>query len=245
MEEDKKPFLEHLEELRQRLIRCLIAVGVAFVICYIFSKEIFALLTIPLREALPEGSSMIFTNLPEAFFTYLKLSFFSGIFLAFPYILYQAWLFVAPGLYAHEKRYLLPFLVFATFFFVAGAAFGYFVVFPYGFRFFLGFSTDFIRPAPKVKEYLSFSLTLLLAFGVVFELPVFIFFLSRMGVVDHRMLARNRRYAILIIFIAAAIFTPPDVITQLMMAAPLLVLYELSVWVAKVFGRKRPDEDEG
>ena len=245
MEEDKKPFLEHLEELRQRLIRCLIAVGVAFVICYIFSKEIFALLTIPLREALPEGSSMIFTNLPEAFFTYLKLSFFSGIFLAFPYILYQAWLFVAPGLYAHEKRYLLPFLVFATFFFVAGAAFGYFVVFPYGFRFFLGFSTDFIRPAPKVKEYLSFSLTLLLAFGVVFELPVFIFFLSRMGVVDHRMLARNRRYAILIIFIAAAIFTPPDVITQLMMAAPLLVLYELSVWVAKVFGRKRPVEDEG
>ncbi|HEX15935.1 MAG TPA: twin-arginine translocase subunit TatC [Deltaproteobacteria bacterium] len=245
MEEDKKPFLEHLEELRQRLIRCLIAVGVAFVICYIFSKEIFALLTIPLREALPEGSSMIFTNLPEAFFTYLKLSFFSGIFLAFPYILYQAWLFVAPGLYAHEKRYLLPFLIFATFFFVAGAAFGYFVVFPYGFRFFLGFSTDFIRPAPKVKEYLSFSLTLLLAFGVVFELPVFIFFLSRMGVVDHRMLARNRRYAILIIFIAAAIFTPPDVITQLMMAAPLLVLYELSVWVAKVFGRKRPVEDEG
>jgi len=245
VEEDKKPFLEHLEELRQRLIRCLIAVGVAFVICYIFSKEIFALLTIPLREALPEGSSMIFTNLPEAFFTYLKLSFFSGIFLAFPYILYQAWLFVAPGLYAHEKRYLLPFLIFATFFFVAGAAFGYFVVFPYGFRFFLGFSTDFIRPAPKVKEYLSFSLTLLLAFGVVFELPVFIFFLSRMGVVDHRMLARNRRYAILIIFIAAAIFTPPDVITQLMMAAPLLVLYELSVWVAKVFGRKRPDEDEG
>ncbi len=245
MKEDKKPFLEHLEELRQRLIRCLIAVGVAFVICYIFSKEIFALLTIPLREALPEGSSMIFTNLPEAFFTYLKLSFFSGIFLAFPYILYQAWLFVAPGLYAHEKRYLLPFLIFATFFFVAGAAFGYFVVFPYGFRFFLGFSTDFIRPAPKVKEYLSFSLTLLLAFGVVFELPVFIFFLSRMGVVDHRMLARNRRYAILIIFIAAAIFTPPDVITQLMMAAPLLVLYELSVWVAKVFGRKRPVEDEG
>jgi len=245
VEEDKKPFLEHLEELRQRLIRCLIAVGVAFVICYIFSKEIFALLTIPLREALPEGSSMIFTNLPEAFFTYLKLSFFSGIFLAFPYILYQAWLFVAPGLYAHEKRYLLPFLIFATFFFVAGAAFGYFVVFPYGFRFFLGFSTDFIRPAPKVKEYLSFSLTLLLAFGVVFELPVFIFFLSRMGVVDHRMLARNRRYAILIIFIAAAIFTPPDVITQLMMAAPLLVLYELSVWVAKVFGRKRPVEDEG
>jgi len=245
VEEDKKPFLEHLEELRQRLIRCLIAVGVAFVICYIFSKEIFALLTIPLREALPEGSSMIFTNLPEAFFTYLKLSFFSGIFLAFPYILYQAWLFVAPGLYAHEKRYLLPFLIFATFFFVAGAAFGYFVVFPYGFRFFLGFSTDFIRPAPKVKEYLSFSLTLLLAFGVVFELPVFIFFLSRMGVVDHRMLARNRRYAILIIFIAAAIFAAPDVITQLMMAAPLLVLYELSVWVAKVFGRKRPDEDEG
>lgn len=236
--EEKQSFLEHLEELRRRLINSFIAVGLCFIVCYIFSEEIFSFLTIPLRKTLPPGTTMIFTNLPEAFFTYLKLSFFSAIFLASPYILYQAWLFVAPALYSHEKRYVVPFVLSATFFFVAGAAFGYFVVFPFGFKFFLGFATDFIRPAPKIKEYLSLAFALLLAFGLIFELPVFIFFLSRMGVVDYRMLARNRRYAILIIFVAAAIFTPPDVITQLMMAGPLLLLFELSIWVAKIFGRR-------
>jgi len=225
--EEKQSFLEHLEELRRRLINSLIAVGLCFIVCYIFSEEIFSFLTIPLRKTLPPGATMIFTNLPEAFFTYLKLSFLSAIFLASPYILYQAWLFVAP------------------FFFIAGAAFGYFVVFPFGFKFFLGFATDFIRPAPKIKEYLSLAFTLLLAFGLVFELPVFIFFLSRMGVVDYKMLARNRRYAILIIFVAAAIFTPPDVITQLMMAGPLLLLFELSIWVAKIFGRRVEEEVTG
>jgi len=243
--EEKQSFLEHLEELRRRLINSLIAVGLCFIVCYIFSEEIFSFLTIPLRKTLPPGATMIFTNLPEAFFTYLKLSFLSAIFLASPYILYQAWLFVAPALYSHEKRYVVPFVLSATFFFIAGAAFGYFVVFPFGFKFFLGFATDFIRPAPKIKEYLSLAFTLLLAFGLVFELPVFIFFLSRMGVVDYKMLARNRRYAILIIFVAAAIFTPPDVITQLMMAGPLLLLFELSIWVAKIFGRRVEEEVTG
>ncbi|RLB06669.1 MAG: twin-arginine translocase subunit TatC, partial [Deltaproteobacteria bacterium] len=216
MEEKKQTFIEHLEELRKRLIISLIAVGIGFGICYIFSKEIFWLLMIPLQKTLPPGASMIFTSLPEAFFTYLKVSLLAGIFLASPVVLYQLWLFVAPALYSHEKRYVIPFVIISTFLFIGGAAFGYFIVFPFGFKFFLGFATDFIRPAPKLKEYLSFCSMLLLTFGLIFELPLFILFLTKLGVVDHRMLSRNRRYVILGIFAVAAILTPPDVVTQLM-----------------------------
>ncbi len=237
--EDKRPFLEHLEELRQRLIRCMIVVGIAFVVCYFFSKDIFSFLAKPLKQNLPEGSSMIFINPAEAFLTYIKLSFYAALFFSSPYILYQAWMFVAPGLYAHEKRYVLPFMIVSVFLFVTGVAFAYFVVFPFGFRFLMGFATDLIRPAPSLKEFLSFSTMLLLAFGVVFELPVFVFFLTKMGVIDHTTLTRNRRYAVLIIFIVAAILTPPDVFTQLLMAGPLLALFEISVLVAKVAGGKK------
>jgi sec-independent protein translocase protein TatC len=241
--EEKQTFIEHLEELRKRLIISLIAVGIGFVISYIFSKEIFHLLMIPLIKALPAGASMIFTSLPEAFFTYLKVALLAGIFVASPVVLYQIWLFVAPALYSHEKRYAIPFVIFSTFLFIGGASFGYFVVFPFGFKFFMSFATDFIQPAPKLKEYLSFCSMLLLTFGLVFELPLFIFFLAKLGVVDARMLSRNRRYVILGIFIIAAILTPPDVVTQLMMAGPLLVLYEASIWIAKIFGRKREEEE--
>jgi len=232
--EDRRPFLEHLEELRQRLIRCMIAVGIAFVVCYFFSKDIFSFLAKPLKESLPEGSTMIFINPAEAFLTYIKLSFYAALFFSSPYILYQAWMFIAPGLYAHERRYALPFMVVSVLLFVAGVAFAYFVVFPFAFRFLMGFATDVIRPAPSLREFLGFASMLLLAFGVVFELPVFVFFLTKMGVIDHTTLTRNRRYAVLIIFIVAAILTPPDVFTQLLMAGPLLVLYEASVLVAKV-----------
>jgi len=241
--EEKQTFIEHLEELRKRLIIALIAVGIGFGICYIFAKEIFQLLMIPLIKVLPAGASMIFTSLPEAFFTYLKVALLAGIFVASPVVLYQIWLFVAPALYSHEKKYAIPFVIFSTFLFVGGAAFGYFVVFPFGFKFFMSFATDFIQPAPKLKEYLSFCSMLLLTFGLVFELPLFIFFLAKLGVVDARMLSRNRRYVILGIFIIAAILTPPDVVTQLMMAGPLLVLYEASIWIAKIFGRKREEEE--
>lgn len=235
--EDKRPFLEHLEELRQRLIRCMIVVGVAFGVCYFFSKDIFAFLAEPLRKSLPPGSSMIFINPAEAFLTYIKLSFYAALFFSSPYILYQAWMFVAPGLYAHERRYLLPFMVVSVLLFVTGVAFAYFVVSPFAFRFLMGFATDLIRPAPSLREFLGFVSMLLLAFGVVFELPVFVFFLTKMGIIDHTTLARNRRYAVLIIFIVAAILTPPDVFTQLLMAGPLLVLYEASIFVAKIAER--------
>ena len=241
--EEKQSFIEHLEELRKKLIISLIAVGIGFGISYIFSKEIFQFLTIPLVKALPPGATMIFTSLPEAFFTYLKVALLAGIFVASPVILYQIWLFVAPALYSHEKKYVIPFVIFSTLFFVGGASFAYFIVFRFGFEFFMGFTTDLIQPAPKLKEYLSFCSKLLLAFGLTFELPLFIFFLAKLGMVNAQMLIRNWRYVIVGTFIFAAILTPPDVVTQFMMAGPILILYGLSIWIAKVFGRK-PEKEE-
>ena len=167
----------------------------------------------------------------------------AGIFVASPVILYQTWLFVAPALYSHEKRYAIPFVIFSTLLFLGGAAFGYFVVFDYGFKFFMGFATDFIKPAPTLKEYLSFCSILLLTFGLTFELPLFILFLAKLGIVDAGMLSRNRRYVIVGIFVVAAIFTPPDVVTQVMMAAPLLILYEVSILLAKIVVKKKEAEE--
>lgn len=241
--EEKQTFIEHLEELRKRLIISLIAVGIGFGICYIFSKEIFQLLMIPLQKALPKGATMIFTTPAEAFFTYFKVALLAGIFAASPVILYQIWLFVAPALYSHEKKYVIPFVISSTLLFIGGAAFGYFIVFPFGFKFLMSFATDLIQPAPRLKESLSFCSMLLFAFGLTFELPLLILFLSKVGVVNARMLARNRRYAIVAIFIVAAILTPPDVVSQLMMAIPLLILYEAGIWIAKIFGRRHEEKD--
>jgi len=232
MDEKRLPLTEHLTELRSRLIKCALAVGIGFLISYYFSERIFSYLMMPLIQSLPEGSTMVYTGLPEAFFTYMKTAFLAGFFLAVPMILYQLWMFVAPGLYPKERVVALPFVLCSTVFFVGGALFGYFVVFPFGFKFFLSYATDVIKPLPSVKEYLSFSAKLLLAFGLIFELPVLTFFLARIGLITHTFMARNRRYAILLVFIIAAVLTPPDVISQLMMGFPLLILYELSIWVA-------------
>jgi sec-independent protein translocase protein TatC len=244
MANEKLPFTDHLDELRRRLIICFVAVALGFLISYGFAEEIFQILTRPLIQVLPaENSSpspsLIFTGLAEGFLTYLKVALLAGLFLAAPVIFYELWKFVAPGLYRQEKRYVLPFVLLSTIFFVGGALFGYFIVFPIGFQFFIkNFTTEFIKPLPSIKEYLSFSTKLLLAFGTVFELPLFIFFLSRIGVVDAKSLSRQRKYAILIIFVAAATITPPDVISQLMMAGPLIVLYEVGIIVARLFGKK-------
>jgi len=241
MSQEKMPFSSHLQELRKRLIVCFIAVGIGFVISYFFSKEIFELLSKPLLKVMPEGQKMVFIALPEAFLTYLKIALVSGIILSSPMIFYQIWMFITPGLHQTEQRYVLPFVVFSTLFFVGGTLFGYLVVFPLGFKFFMGFTSDYIRPLPSIREYLSFSLKLLIAFGVVFQLPLFSFFLSRLGIVDAKMLRSKQKYAILLIFVVAAVFTPPDVATQLMMAGPLIVLYEIGIWVAKVFGKKKKE----
>ena len=239
--DEKQPFLSHLEELRKRLIICAIAIGICFVISYFFSEELFNILITPLKKALPEGEKLIFTNLPEMFMTYLKTAFITGVLLSSPVIFYQMWMFIAPGLYQNEKRYIIPFVLFSTILFIGGALFGYFMVFPFGFRFFIGYANESIRALPTVKQYFSFSTKLLFAFGVVFELPVIIFFLSKLGIVTPAFLRKNRKYAILLTFSIGAILTPPDVITQCMMAAPLLILYELGIFISMLAGKKKRD----
>ena len=240
---EKMTFTEHLEELRYRLIRILIAVAVGFVVSYFFSKQVFYLVSLPLLDVLPKENSLIFTALPEAFFTYLKISFFCGVVLASPYIFYQIWKFISPGLYPHEKKYVIPFVIVSSIFFVTGILFAYFVVFPYGFKFFLSFQNAYIKALPTMKQYLGFTLKLLFAFGVIFELPVFMYFLAKIGVVNSQLLTKNRRYVIVLIFVVAAILTPPDMFTQFLMAVPLLLLYEISIFVVK-FVEKRKKKDE-
>ena len=243
MIDDKLPFTKHLEELRSRLIKCFIALGLSTLIVYFFSEKIFQILTNPLIDVMPPGETLIFTNLPEAFFTYLKVSLLAGFFLALPVILYQIWSFISPGLYKGEKKHIFPFVIFSTIFFVGGSLFGYFIVFPIGFKFFLGFSSEYVRPLPSIREYLSFSSKLLLAFGIIFELPIFAVFLAKIGIIDAQFLSAKRRYGILLIFILGAILTPPDVVTQIMMALPLMLLYELSILMIKVFVKKKDKEE--
>ena len=243
-EEEKIPFTDHLEELRERIIKSFIAVAVGFAVCYGFKEKLFELITRPLIAVMEKGDQLIFTGLPEAFFTYLKVAFLAGLILAGPVIIYQFWMFVAPGLYKKERRVMIPIVVLSTFFFLGGALFGYFIVFPWGFQFFLSFASDSIKALPSMKEYLSFATKLLLAFGLVFELPIVITFLARLGLVTVPFLRVNRKYAVLIFFVGAAMITPPDVVTQIMMAFPLMLLYEISIWGAIVFGQKKTSEEE-
>ncbi|MFO7885472.1 MAG: twin-arginine translocase subunit TatC [Desulfobacteraceae bacterium] len=242
-EEKKTPFTEHLGELRDRLIRSFIAVGLGFVGCYFVKEKLFAWLIAPLETAMGENSTMIFTGLPEAFFTYLKVSLLAGIILALPVIFYEFWMFVSPGLYRKEKKFLIPVILLSLVFFAMGASFGYFLVFPYGFKFFLGFATGSIQAMPSMKEYLGFASKMLLAFGLVFELPLVITFMARMGLVTIDFLKKNRKYALLLFFAGAALITPPDVITQTMMAIPLMILYEISIIGARVFSKKKNNEN--
>ena len=240
---DKAPFTEHLTELRDRMLRCFIAVGAGFLISYCFKEKLFDILIAPLIMAMGDGQKMIFTGLPEAFFTYLKVSLLSGIILAVPLLFYEFWMFISPGLYRQEKKFLIPVVILSIFFFIAGSSFGYFIVFPFGFQFFLGFASDTIEAMPSMKEYLSFASKMLLAFGFVFELPLIITFMARMGLVSVAFLKKNRKYAVLVFFAGAALITPPDVVTQVMMAIPLMILYEISIIGAKLFGKKRLDEE--
>ncbi|MEW5774364.1 MAG: twin-arginine translocase subunit TatC [Thermodesulfobacteriota bacterium] len=231
--------LDHLNDLRKRLTRSALAVFVGFLACYGFAEEIFNFLLAPLRPYLPEGSGLIFTSPPEAFFTYMLAAAVAGLFLMSPFVFYQLWQFIAPGLYKHERKWIIPIALFSALFFVTGACFAYYMVFPVAFEFFMSYAKDIIQAQLKMEEYFSFTLKLMVAFGVAFELPLFVFFLARLGMVSARSLRKFRQYAILIIFIVAAILTPPDVVSQLSMAGPLLVLYELSIWVAHFFSTKK------
>jgi len=243
-EEGKMPLFEHLEELRSRLLYCCLAIGVGFVVSYFFKERIFDALMKPWVNAMPDGhpAKLIYTAPHEAFFVYMKVSFITGTLAAIPVILWQIWKFIAPGLYKNEKRYLLPVMFCSSFCFVSGVSFGYFVVLPVAFKFFASFQNDYITPLLRTTEYLSFANKMLLCFGLAFQLPVFAFFLAKLGILSADFLKRKRKWAIILIFVAAAVLTPsPDVVSQLLMALPLLVLYEASVWIVHFFSSKSLD----
>lgn len=242
-EEEKLPFTAHLEELRTRLIKCFAAVIVAFAGCYTVSDRLFDTFVEPLVRALPEGSHLAMIRVQEGFLAHLKIGILAALMVSSPVIFYQAWKFVAPGLYPQEKRLVWPFVASATVFFLLGTSFAYWVVFPFGFQFLLGYATGGIQATISMEAYLDFATKLMLAFGIVFELPVVVYFLARMGVLTHRPLAQNRGYALVIIAVVASVLTPPDPFTMTLMAIPLYILYELSILVAR-WAARQPEEPE-
>ena len=237
-------FLEHLEELRHRLIVSIAAVFVGFLIAFAFIPRIFAFIMRPLQAVLPDGGKLIYTEPTEAFLLYVKVAALAGLILATPVVLWQVWKFVAPGLYAHEKRFAIPFVLFSTVFFVAGALFSHYVVFPFAWKFFAGFSTDYMAFLPRIQPVFSLYVRMLLAMGLVFEMPTLVFFLARVGVVTPRFLLRNVKYAILVIFIVAAVITPgPDIVSQMLVALPMIALYGMSIVIAWLFQRQPSPAD--
>jgi sec-independent protein translocase protein TatC len=242
----RQPLLAHLIELRKRLIWSFAAILVGFIVSYLFAPQIYAFLVQPLATVTEgEHRRLIYTGLTEAFITYVKLALWTGCFIAFPVIATQIWMFVAPGLYQSERKAFLPFLIATPVFFIMGAAMAYYFVFPLAWRFFLSFELPGIGNSlpiqleARVSEYLSLSMTVIFAFGIAFEMPVILVLLTRIGILSAEKLSKFRRYAIVLIFIAAAILTPPDVISQLSLALPLLVLYELSIFGSKWVERNK------
>lgn len=241
---DKMTFLDHLDELRRRIIVSVLTLAVTFALCFTFARQIFDFLMKPLRDALPEGGELIATAVPEIFMLYLKMSFFAAIFLSSPMILTQVWLFVAPGLYPKEKHFAIPFIFLGTFFFLGGAAFGHYVVFPYAAHFLTTFGGESIEILLTVSAVFSFYSKFILGMGLVFEIPTLTFLLARLGLITPGFLWAKFKYAVLIIFIIAAIITPtPDVVTQSLLAFPMIGLYILSIGIAAAFGRKRETDE--
>ncbi len=243
-EEGSMPLTSHLYELRRRLIISVIAILVGFIVSYAFSEPLFQLLAAPLVEVLPEGTtSLVFIGIIEPFFTYLKVAVVAGIVLASPVILYQVWAFAAPALYEGERRWFLPIVLISTLFFLLGLIFAYKVVFPFGFKYLMGFANAELRPELSIALYFSVAIKLLLAFGIVFEIPFFMTILARIGVTNAAFFSHYRRYAIVIAVVLSALLTPPDIFSQLMMAGPVILLYELGIIGAKVFGKKKETEE--
>ena len=239
---DRMTFLEHLEDLRKRIFLSFIVIVLAVIPAWFFSKQIFEILAVPVTQFLPEGEMLAFTSLTEPFMLYIKVSFLTAIFATSPFIFLQFWLFTAPGLYQKEKKYVIPFVFLTSFFFILGGLFGYLVVFPWACRFFIGMGADF-QPVITVKQYFSLALRVLLGIALVFELPTLVFFLSRMGLITSRWMIKNFKYAVLAIFIIAAIITPtPDMITQSIIAGPMLALYGLSILIAFFSEKRRKKE---
>jgi sec-independent protein translocase protein TatC len=240
-----QPITEHLAELRSRIFRILLAWVVAAALAWSYAEEIFGYLLAPAVQALGPGGGKLRAIAPtEIFFTYLKCALLGGFVLSLPVFFWQVWAFVAPGLYPSEKKAILPFVTVSTVLFGGGALFGYSAVFPLVFDFFTTFDSDFVQSAWTMREVFSLTTRLFLAFGIAFELPVFVFFLSVTGIVDARQLLKGTPYAVLAVFVAAAILTPPDVISQLFLAGPMIVLYLLGVGVAWLFGGARRKAEE-
>lgn len=233
----------HIAELRKRLGISVGVVFVAFLACFSFWAPLLDFMIAPLKQTLPAGSNIIFTEVQEPFFTAMKVAFFAGLLASMPVIFWQFWLFVAPGLYENEKKYVIPFVVSASIMFACGAAFCYYVVAPLGFSFLINFGGQLFTALPKIGEYVGFFTKLVIAFGVAFELPVITFFLAKLGLVDDGSLKRFFKYAIVIIFIFSAIMTPPDVLSQFLMAFPLIGLYGLSIFIAKMAKPKDEAQD--
>jgi len=236
LEQSRMPLMEHLKELRIRLIRVMIALAIGCGIAYAFADQLFALLTWPIREVSHGHVLLIGTGVGEAFFTKIKVALVAGLFIASPAVLYEIWKFVAPGLYHSERRMAAPFVVSATIFFLLGGYFCWAVVFKVGYAFFLSqYASIGVTPTIRISEYLMFSAKLLLAFALTFEMPIFAFFLTRIGLIDHRQMIHYFRYAILGIFVVSAALTPPDMVSQFLLAIPLLALYGLSIGVSYLF----------
>jgi len=242
-EDSQETFISHLIELRTRLLHSIVAIVIVLLCLVPFAKQIYAVLAAPLLKALPAGSTMIATDVTGTFLVPLKVTLMAAVLIALPYVLYQAWAFVAPGLYHHEKRLALPVIVSSVFFFGVGMAFAYFVVFPVAFGFFAGYTPAGVQMMTDIDKYLSFVMTMFIAFGITFEVPVVVVVLVRLGIVELKKLQAIRGYVIVGAFVVGAIFTPPDVLSQAMLAVPLWLLYELGLLVARFVSTTKPDNE--
>jgi len=241
-EPQEDTFISHLVELRDRLLRAVVAVVVVFVCLMPWAGDIYDILAHPMMSALPEGTKMIATGVVTPFFVPMKVTLLVAFVIALPFVLYQAWCFIAPGLYAHEKRLGLPLVVGSTVLFLAGMAFCYFFVFGTVFKFIAQFAPKSITPAPDIEQYLAFVMSMFLAFGITFEVPVIVIVLVKLGIVDVAKLKEARPYVIVGAFVIAAVVTPPDVVSQLMLAVPMCLLYELGIFLSRFVTKTRADE---
>ncbi|RJR19427.1 MAG: twin-arginine translocase subunit TatC [Nitrospiraceae bacterium] len=257
---DKAPLTEHLGELRNRILTSLIAVVIAFGVCFYYSENIFSILTSPLHYTLEfsldnpyisfipsqkPDINLVFLAPAEALWMHMKIAFISALIICSPLIFFEVWRFIAPGLLSKEKKYALPFIITTTFLFLIGALFCFIIVLPFAMNFLLNYKTENLQPMISVDKYVDFCLKFIMAFGAIFELPVILVFLTRMGIVTNEFLAKNRKYAVLIAFVVAALLTPtPDAFNQTLMAVPIIILYEAGIWASRIFNRKKKPEGE-
>ena len=237
------PFLEHLEEFRNRIIKAIIGVIIGAVICLIFSKQLLNVLLWPTtRVDMPIDIQVL--KVQGMFIVTLEIAFFGGILVSLPFLLYQVWMFIAPGLYRNEKRYIPKVITSATLLFLTGVAFAYFLIFPFALEFFLGLAPETVQTNIAIDFYISFIIRLLVIFGVVFQLPIMSYFLSKMGIITPVFMRKHRRHSIVIIFVMAALFTPPDPFTQVMLAIPLILLYEISIYISYLVHKSKKNRDK-